>query len=259
MRPAVRRIIWAFVIGAVLIAVVISLLTYADTFDLGERAGRCGSSQWRAYVGCAMAAHEDLAAGLFGGAGALFAAWLAFDAIQEQLGEEQERRRRQQIEAKKAAVASLTRVVASAGAAFVFVGRAIASDDLEKKAEVEKRLHEGGVTSLIEDALNSFLMKDIPRDLGIEDRINFLQIVDALATIVSVCRASEPSPRVHAGCTPVIFSNPCVTGLRISEGSCRRLMLNWHRFSTVIESLKRSKSEHGPDEQKRHPGLTPRA
>jgi arginine exporter protein ArgO len=39
-----------------------------------------------------------------GAAGALFAAWLAIDAIQEQLSEERERRNREQPEAKEAAV-----------------------------------------------------------------------------------------------------------------------------------------------------------
>ena len=48
-------------------------------------------SQWPKYIGCAAAAHEGLAGGLVGAAGALFAAWLAFDAIQEQLGQERER------------------------------------------------------------------------------------------------------------------------------------------------------------------------
>lgn len=44
--------------------------------------------QW---AGCAMAAHEGLAAGLIGAAGALFAAWLAFDAVQEQIAQERDR------------------------------------------------------------------------------------------------------------------------------------------------------------------------
>ena len=48
-------------------------------------------SRWPKYIGCAAAAHEGLAGGLVGAAGALFAAWLAFDAIQEQLGQERER------------------------------------------------------------------------------------------------------------------------------------------------------------------------
>jgi len=38
-----------------------------------------------------MAAHEGLAAGLIGAAGALFAGWLAFDAVQEQIAQERDR------------------------------------------------------------------------------------------------------------------------------------------------------------------------
>ena len=43
-----------------------------------------------------MAAHEGLAAGLIGAAGALFAGWLAFDAVQEQIVRESERKSRRE-------------------------------------------------------------------------------------------------------------------------------------------------------------------
>jgi hypothetical protein len=43
-----------------------------------------------------MSAHENLAGGLLGGAGVLWAAWLAFQAVQEQIGEERERENRLQ-------------------------------------------------------------------------------------------------------------------------------------------------------------------
>jgi hypothetical protein len=106
MRPATkRRVIWGTAIFVVLVAFVIGMLTFADSYALTEGTKRCApgfwKSQWPMYFGCAMAAHEDLAAGLFGGAGALFAARLAFDAIQEQLGEERERRLSREVDAKK--------------------------------------------------------------------------------------------------------------------------------------------------------------
>jgi hypothetical protein len=42
-------------------------------------------AQWPKWVGCAMAAHENLAGGLIGLGGALFAAWLAYSGAQLQL------------------------------------------------------------------------------------------------------------------------------------------------------------------------------
>jgi hypothetical protein len=44
-----------------------------------------------AWLGCAMAAHENLAGGLIGGGGALFAAWLAGSVVREQIQDERRR------------------------------------------------------------------------------------------------------------------------------------------------------------------------
>src|SRR5262245_30127822 len=49
--------------------------------------------QFFKWFGCVLDAHESLAAGLIGVAGALFAAWLAWTAVQRQL-KEQERQAR---------------------------------------------------------------------------------------------------------------------------------------------------------------------
>jgi hypothetical protein len=215
ISPAIRRRIkWGIGIGTVLVVAVVTLLTYADTFAVVDHTPRCAlgfwKTQWPKYFGCAMATHEGLAGALWGAAGVLWAAWLAFQAVQEQIAEEkdlreqqqrieQERRTNQQIEAKKVAVATLTRAVSSAGAALVLIERAIASDNPMAKANLERRLHEGGITSLMEDALKSFVIRDISRELAVNDRIRFLEIVEALATFVSVCRASEPAGNVTVG------------------------------------------------------------
>jgi hypothetical protein len=55
----------------------------------GLNAGRCfasiAKSQFPKWVGCAMAAHENLAGGLIGSAGALLAAWIAWHAVMAQM------------------------------------------------------------------------------------------------------------------------------------------------------------------------------
>jgi hypothetical protein len=90
-RVATVRILWALVVGAVLVGVAISALWLADAYE-SEATKYCSVRLTRLqWLGCAMAAHEDLAAGLIGAAGALFAGWLAFQAVQEQMRQERER------------------------------------------------------------------------------------------------------------------------------------------------------------------------
>lgn len=77
------------VIGCVLIAAIISTLGFVVAWDPNPN-GRCFSnihhSQFPKWVGCAMAVHEGLAGSLIAAGGALFGAWLAFSALQEQIG-----------------------------------------------------------------------------------------------------------------------------------------------------------------------------
>jgi hypothetical protein len=96
MRPVTRRrLCWALLVGPGLTAPCIGILSFVDASALVEDAKRCApsirQSQWPKYIGCAAAVHEGLAGGFVGAAGALFAAWLAFDAIQQQLGKEHDR------------------------------------------------------------------------------------------------------------------------------------------------------------------------
>lgn len=55
-----------------------------------QNAARCftdfAHSKFPMWLGCAMAAHENLAGGIIATAGALFAAWLAYSALQDQIG-----------------------------------------------------------------------------------------------------------------------------------------------------------------------------
>jgi hypothetical protein len=76
--------------------VVILMLAQAGVDDVRVMGGdliassrRCAQSfwqsQWPRWLGCAMAQHENLAGGLVGAGGGLFAGWLAYSGVQEQL------------------------------------------------------------------------------------------------------------------------------------------------------------------------------
>jgi hypothetical protein len=69
--------------------VVIGLLAFAETYGHVNGDGRCFDTicgaQFPKWVGCVIAAHEGLAAGLIGFAGAIIAAWLAYSGVQDQL------------------------------------------------------------------------------------------------------------------------------------------------------------------------------
>jgi hypothetical protein len=80
---------WAvgLIIAVALIVGVIGLLGFAHANAVGGT--RCfigfAHAQWPKWIGCAMAAHENLSGGLIGIAGVIFAAWLAYSGAQDQL------------------------------------------------------------------------------------------------------------------------------------------------------------------------------
>ena len=94
MRTALNRILWAVGVGLALLGIALGALWLADTYA-SDATTYCSTNlrTWQ-WLGCAMAAHEGLAAGLIGAAGALFAGWLAFEAVQEQIRQEREREMR---------------------------------------------------------------------------------------------------------------------------------------------------------------------
>jgi hypothetical protein len=67
----------------------IAILAFVTSWD-PEHVGKCftdiSRSQFPKWLGCAMALHETLTAGLLAAIGALFGAWLAFKAVQDQIG-----------------------------------------------------------------------------------------------------------------------------------------------------------------------------
>ncbi|WP_454617533.1 hypothetical protein [Bradyrhizobium cenepequi] len=82
---------WAtgVILAGALTLAIIALIGFAHAYAKG--ATRCFESflaaPWPDWIGCAMAAHENLAGGLIGLAGAIFAAWLAYSAVREQLNQ----------------------------------------------------------------------------------------------------------------------------------------------------------------------------
>ena len=82
------------VLAVVLLAVIVLLLGLAQDGSTGDRL--CVPSlvhlkfpiQFPTWFGCALAMHEGLAGGLIGGAGALFAAWMAWQAVMRQINAE---------------------------------------------------------------------------------------------------------------------------------------------------------------------------
>lgn len=86
----IKRLLWAIVVAAILLAIAYWALWLADTYSSAPT--NCFANlPFVQGLGCAMSAHEGLAAGLIGAAGALFAGWLAFDAVQDQIRQERSR------------------------------------------------------------------------------------------------------------------------------------------------------------------------
>jgi hypothetical protein len=90
---SLRRWITALVVAIFIALCVAGLLAFAHTFAPAKMANgestKCFdtilTSQSPKWLGCTMAAHENLAGGLLGAGGALFAAWLAYTATQLQI------------------------------------------------------------------------------------------------------------------------------------------------------------------------------
>ena len=151
--------------------------------------------------------HEGLAGGLVGAAGALFAAWLAFDAIQQQLGEEndrvreerqrqdqmqaeeRERRARIQAEAKEAAVVCIAPTIHAGAMALMSVERA--RQVAGEAAVGTDRLVALGVTH-VQSELSSFTVRESLHDLGLDDRLLYLSIIGTLSVFVNI--STNPSP-----------------------------------------------------------------
>jgi hypothetical protein len=92
----VARHRWQIVLFAGLLGLAVLILAFAHAWDTAlpyaAPRAKCFETFWGApwpkWIGCAMAAHESLAAGLIGLWAAILAASLAYSAIQTQIAEE---------------------------------------------------------------------------------------------------------------------------------------------------------------------------
>lgn len=190
MRPAVRRrIVWAFTIGLGLILLASGILIFAEATALSDEARRCApsiwQSQWPRYLGCAMTTHEGLAGGLIGAAGALFAALLAVDAIQERSPRGSDRQKLEQAEAKISVVVRITPLVHAAAECLFSVNQAInGSPEVDKLVAL--------ATSHLNAEMTKFVVPESLRGLGLDDRLFCLTIVGAINVFATV--SERPSP-----------------------------------------------------------------
>jgi hypothetical protein len=207
MRPAVkRRVCWAVGIGILLIAIAIGLLVFADATAITEEGKKCApsiwQSQWPRYLGCAMGAHEALAGGLIGAAGALFAAWLAFQAIQEQMQAEAERlneqrrteveqRQVEQAEAKESAVVCIAPLIHAAAEGLLYIEQAVGFRG-EVPQPIEKLVSLAATHVAAE--IDRFVIQESLRGLGLEDRLVYLTIIGTLNVFVNI--SDHPPPNL---------------------------------------------------------------
>jgi lysylphosphatidylglycerol synthetase-like protein (DUF2156 family) len=85
-RPSImiKRWISGLVILCAMVAIAVAILVLVTISD-PDHASKCVTEFSVRWLGCAMAVHETLAAGLLAAIGALFGAWLAFNAVQDQI------------------------------------------------------------------------------------------------------------------------------------------------------------------------------
>lgn len=204
MTACTRRAILLTVIGLGLLAAVVFILGFVNATAMIEESKRCAPTiwqlQWPKYTGCTMAAHEGLAGGLIGAAGAIWAAWLAYLGIQDQIAgerrareqqrhDDEERGRQRHADAKRTAIVCLTPTVRAAAATLFSIEGAIAQDK-------ESRSVESALTHL-ETTLNSFAIREAVRDLAVDDRIKYLEIVGLLSTLLSVGKYGASKPGIE--------------------------------------------------------------
>jgi hypothetical protein len=103
--------ILGIIFGQLLIIYLVLAVAQADS------GNSCG---WKfpKWFGCVLSIHENLAAGLFGAAGALVAAWIAWSAVQQQINADRERMMADRVEAEKLLADDMTDYAAGMAAAW---------------------------------------------------------------------------------------------------------------------------------------------
>lgn len=108
-----HRILTGLALASGLAAIIIGALAFAHAWAPDDaKVARCfvdiASSQFPKWLGCAMAAHENLAGGLIGGGGALLAAWIAASIVREQINDDRRRERQARQHEIKREISALT-------------------------------------------------------------------------------------------------------------------------------------------------------
>jgi hypothetical protein len=176
---------------AALLGVAVLILAFAHAWDSmlpGSPRAKCfetfGTAQWPKWIGCAMAAHESLAAGLIGLWAAIFAAWLAYSGIKMQIDEDRRKTAIRQIAAKEAAVLAITQAVHAAAMTLYAVTQAQKAQDQQQIAHWDGLIDKGA--KFIEEGLNHFTVRELVRDLEIDDRLLYVTIIGRLNTFVTI-------------------------------------------------------------------------
>jgi hypothetical protein len=89
-----KKQLFIVVASAVISLTIVSILGFTHAFAPMDAEKRSFPdfmhAQWPKWIGCAMATHENLAGGLLGAAGTIFAAYIAWSAVQAQIMAERE-------------------------------------------------------------------------------------------------------------------------------------------------------------------------
>lgn len=201
LNSQLRHLIIGAIVVIALIAVVTTALGFAHAWFVPKDADapRCfetfATSQFPKWLGCAMAAHENLAGGLIGAAGALFAAWIAFTTVQGQIEEGRAQRERVYAEAKAAAVMAIAQPVHAAAPTLRAVRRILESQPGPIGAQDIETISRG--IGYVDAALDNFVLREIAGDLRVEDRVIYIAIISTLTTLINISQAPNIDRLVH--------------------------------------------------------------
>ena len=206
-RTTVRLVPFVALLGLAVLALAFAHAWDSALPNTGPRA-KCfetfWTAQWPKWIGCAMAAHESLAAGLIGLWAAIFAAWLAYSGIRMQIDEERRNIQRQieeergkaalgRVQAKATASIAITQVEHAAAATLYAVKQAQKAKDQQQIPYWDDRINQG--VSAIGECLDQFAVKKFVRDLVGGDRLIYLGMIGQMGSFVTVHK--HPSPHLN--------------------------------------------------------------
>jgi hypothetical protein len=110
LSPHIRDELQMWMRLLVALAIMLLISTIMTVAVLGGTKDTCLSVPWYRMPGCSMALYESLAGGLIAAGGALFAGWLAWSAVQEQVEIERRKLRAAEIAAQSARADQVSKV-----------------------------------------------------------------------------------------------------------------------------------------------------